>query len=115
MAQQRQNERRKWLFERRNHMEMQTLVYWYESAALTCIAAWGTTLGWSQTASLRQGWTAQSAARLALPIGLTAGAFYALLRTDYYKKSLDKHMAWIAFQGALGVCMANSVKLLFKA
>ena len=26
--------------------ETQTLVYWYESACLTFIAAWGTSLGW---------------------------------------------------------------------
>ena len=92
---------------------MQTLVYWYESAVLTCLAAWGTTLGWSQTAATTA-LTGRQKARLLAPVGVAGVAYFALVKKDYYKESLDKHLAWVIFHGALGVGMANAVHFCFK-
>ena len=65
------------------------MIYWYESACLTCLAAWGTTLGWSQVSNMAKTAVEKSRSfasigRLFLPVGLTAGAFIALRRKDYY-------------------------------
>ena len=99
---------------RRNHFEMQTLVYWYESAVLSCLCAWATTLSWSESAA-KTAMTGRQMARYLMPIGMAGVAYAALVKKDYYKESLDKHLAWLVFHGALGASMANAVHFCFAA
>ena len=87
---------------------MQTLVYWYESAALSCLSAWGTTLSWSDSL-VKTAMTTKKMARYLVPVGLAGVAYVALVKKDYYKEPLDKHLAWFVFHGALGASMANAV------
>ena len=53
--------------------------------------------------------------RMALPFGVAGVAFKAMLSSDYYTQSIDKHLGWLSFNGAMGVCAANAVKVAFKA
>ena len=91
------------------------MVYWYESACLTCLAAWATTLSWPQTSSNPKGRNiALLSARIILPLGFTAGSLWALKKKDYYEETLDKHLAWFTFHGAIGASMASGVRLIFR-
>ena len=115
MSQSRQQQLEQWMIRRRNNLEMQTMVYWYESACLTCLAAWATTLSWPQTSSNSGRNVAMLAGRIILPLGFTAGSLWALKKKDYYEETLDKHLAWLGFHGAIGVSMASGVRILFRA
>jgi len=59
-----------------NNFEMQTLVYWYESAALSCLSAWGTTLSWSDSL-VKTAMTTKKMARYLVPVGLAGVAYVA--------------------------------------
>ena len=89
------------------------MVYWYESAVVTCIAAWGTSLSWPATSSGAN--ALQKFGRLAAPIGVAGAAWYLMRSKDYYAECVDKHAAWLGFHGALGVSAAGMARLAFGA
>ena len=91
------------------------MVYWYESAFVTCLAAWGTTLTWERGSNLPTSTPLLKGLRFALPFGIAGAAFWLMRNRDYYNQSLDKHASWLVFQGALGATVANLAKVAFSA
>ena len=64
---------------------MQTMVYFYESALVTCLSAYGTTLAWSSASQAHATpRTARFMLRMAAPVGVAATAFYYMVKKDYY-------------------------------
>ena len=90
------------------------MVYWYESAVTTCLAAWGTTLSWNSAKS------ASSKIHIALgrfliPVGFASSAYIVMRSKDYYEEAVDKHAAWLVFQGSLGASAASFTRLVLGA
>ena len=90
------------------------MVYWYESALVTCLAAWGTTLSWPNTTSAGTQ-RLLAVGRFALPVGIAGSALWMMRSKDYYEEAVDKHAAWLVFHGALGASAASLTRLVFKA
>ena len=75
------------------------------------MAAWATSLGWERkvTRGVRN-----SPRVLVLPICATCLCFASLQKLDYYEHPLEKHIAWLGFQSAVGVSLASTVYVLTR-